>query len=68
MIREMLDQNNMKKISKELDIPIATLYRWINEDGIDRQVKFIKLLYRLEIDPKEYIKNYEQSKANKYIK
>lgn len=61
MIKELLDQNNIKKISKELDIPIATLYRWINGDGIDRQIKFIKLLYRLNINPIEYIKNYEQS-------
>lgn len=68
MIRELLDQKNMKKISKELDIPPATLYRWVNEEGIERQVKFIKLLYRLGIDPKEYINKYEQSKANKYIK
>lgn len=61
MIKELLNQNNIKKISKELDIPIATLYRWINGNGIDRQIKFIKLLYRLDINPIEYIKNYEQS-------
>lgn len=62
MIKKILDENNIKKISKELNIPIATIYRWINNEGIERQIKFIKLLYRLNIDPKEFINEYERYK------
>jgi transcriptional regulator with XRE-family HTH domain len=64
MLREELEKYNVKKIANELGIKQATIYRWLNGEGIDRQINFIKLLKRLNIDIDEYIKYYEENKKD----
>ncbi len=56
LIKEKIDKYSVDNISKNLNIPKATLYRWINEEKIDNQIKFIKLLKYLEITIDEFLK------------
>lgn len=58
MIKDRIDKFQIDNISKILDIPKATIYRWLKEDNEDK-IKFIKLLIYLEIDPVEYVKGKE---------
>lgn len=58
MLKNKIDKYKIKEISKQLDIPIATLYRWI-ESPTKQQIKFVELLNYLEVDTSEYVKHYQ---------
>lgn len=62
MLTEKITKYKIKEISKELDIPATTLYRWLRHENIDSIIKFLELLEYLEIDNKKFIKFYYENK------
>lgn len=60
MLKKKIQQYNITEISKKLKLSRQTVNRWINEDNIDKHIKFIQLLQYLDIDIDEFIKKYHQ--------
>lgn len=56
---DIVNKTKASTIIKELNIPKATLYRWLNHEGINKHVKFIKLLKYLKVDINEFLKEYD---------
>jgi len=59
MLKQEIDKYKIKEISKNLDIPIANIYRWINDQPTISQINFIRLLNYLDISIQEYLEYYD---------
>lgn len=62
MLKKILIKHKIKTISKELDIKVSTLYRWINNEKINNHVKFIELLIYLNVDIQKFLECYKNNK------
>lgn len=49
-----------KEICSSLKISRKTLNNWENDRHIENTMKYLELLYRLEIDPKEKLEEYKK--------
>lgn len=64
MIKKKLDEMKRKEICKALDISRRTLHNWENDKHIENTIKYIELLYRLGIDPKDKVEEYKKKESN----
>lgn len=53
--------HSLTKLAEKIDVTDTTLKRWIDEKNIEQPIKFIELLYELDIDPVEYLNIYHKT-------
>lgn len=61
-LNDIINKTKIKTISETLDIKLSTLYRWINNEQIDKHIKFIELLIYLNVDIEDFVKQYKKDK------